>query len=304
MKKGKCDILSTMNSAKITQFISLSKPILLLGIVGQILLGAGISNYLGNSVDLWILIQGELWAILVALAAMYLDYYFRYDLIFLGSEEGLEKPERKTFLTAFITVTTFAGGLTLSLLLMGAVNWISGILMLVIFVGGIFYSVPPFQLVNSGLGEFAAAIGVGYLFPALGYGLQTGDSHRLVSIVSIPIILLVVVYAMATSLSTYASDLKRGRNTLLARVGWENGLVLHNSMLLLAYVIFAASMFMGAPRRIILPEFITLPLGILQIWQMRQIADGGKPNWKALSLTATALIGTTIYLLTFSFWVR
>ena len=47
-------------------------------------------------------------------------------------------------------------------------------------------------------------------------------------------------------------------------------------------------------QAIIVGAAITLPLGLTQFWQMRMIAAGGKPNWKALTLNAAGLVGSTL----------
>ena len=60
----------------------------------------------------------------------------------------------------------------------------------------------------------------------------------------------------------------------------------------------------GLPLMIALPAFLTFPLGLLQIWQLRRIADGAKPNWTALTLNALVIFAVTAYLLAYSFWTR
>jgi hypothetical protein len=60
----------------------------------------------------------------------------------------------------------------------------------------------------------------------------------------------------------------------------------------------------GLPYFIGLPALLTLPIGLLQIWQMRRIAAGTPPNWMALTLTAVVVFATPAYLLTIAFWMR
>jgi hypothetical protein len=47
-----------------------------------------------------------------------------------------------------------------------------------------------------------------------------------------------------------------------------------------------------------------LPLGALQVWQIRRIAGGAKPNWLGLTLNATAIFGGMAYLITLAFWTH
>jgi len=88
------------------------------------------------------------------------------------------------------------------------------------------------------------------------------------------------------------------------RVGWQSGMVLHNLLILTAFLLLALAAVFGLPWFIALPAFLPMPLGLLQIWQMRRIADGMKPNWTALTLNALALFAACAYMITFSYWMN
>jgi hypothetical protein len=47
-----------------------------------------------------------------------------------------------------------------------------------------------------------------------------------------------------------------------------------------------------------------LVVGTWQIWSMRRIAQGVKPNWRGLIWGGAALYGLVIYLYAYSFWIR
>ena len=81
-------------------------------------------------------------------------------------------------------------------------------------------------------------------------------------------------------------------------------MLMHNIFILFAFLILGLASFIGLPTKVAYPAFLAFPLGLLQIWQMRRIAIGLKPNWKALTLGAVALFGVMSYMLTFSFWMR
>jgi hypothetical protein len=57
------------------------------------------------------------------------------------------------------------------------------------------------------------------------------------------------------------------------------------------------------PLRLAWPAFLTLPVGIYQIWQVNRIAAGAPTRWRLLTFTALVLFGLTAYLLTFAFWI-
>jgi 1,4-dihydroxy-2-naphthoate octaprenyltransferase len=109
---------------------------------------------------------------------------------------------------------------------------------------------------------------------------------------------------LALEFPDYASDLKTAKLTLLVRMGWQNALRIHHALVATAYLLLAGSFAYGLPAAIALPAFLTLPLGILQIWYLSRIGDGIKPNWNALTLNALAMTAATAYLLTYAFWTR
>ena len=117
-------------------------------------------------------------------------------------------------------------------------------------------------------------------------------------------VLFSVVFMLAVSFPDYATDLKYGKRTFLVRAGWENVVSVHNTMVLLGFLVLAGLLYLNFPRAILYPAFLTIPLGLMEIWQMRQIAEGGKPNWKGLTWNAAALVGSVIYIFSYFFWTR
>jgi len=305
-----------MNKNPIRSFLKLTRPVLLLGGIGLSFLGAGIAKYLGRPINWDLFNAGLLWVILIQLAAHYLNEYFDEPVdrenanrtLFSGGSgslgKGEEKLNRRVALSAFVVAISLAVAIVLVMIWSGSLTGAGGLLMFLILIVALIYSIPPIQLSRSGYGEFVAAIVGGYLVPMLAYNLQTGEAHRLVAFSSLPVVLLLVVFFLAVSFPDYATDLKYGKRTFLIRAGWENTMTVHNTLVLLAFVVMAALWFFDFPLSILLPAYLTIPLGFLQFWQMRQIGAGGKPNWKALTLNAAVLVGLLIYLLSFSFWTR
>ena len=50
--------------------------------------------------------------------------------------------------------------------------------------------------------------------------------------------------------------------------------------------------------------FLTLPFALFQIFLLRSISLGAKPNWTLLHATSLAVFGLTTYFLTLTFWLR
>jgi hypothetical protein len=56
------------------------------------------------------------------------------------------------------------------------------------------------------------------------------------------------------------------------------------------------------PLQLLLPELVPLPLGLLLIWQIRQISRGAPTRWPLLVFLARALFIITAYLYAFTLW--
>jgi 1,4-dihydroxy-2-naphthoate octaprenyltransferase len=145
---------------------------------------------------------------------------------------------------------------------------------------------------------------VANLLPSFSFLLQTGELHRLIAMSTFPLTALHLAMILAFEFPDYFNDIKFEKTTLLVRVGWQRGMNLHNILILIAYLLLALAAIFGLPLPIVLPAMFVLPLGALQIWQMRRIAVGAKPNWIAVTITPLAMFAITAYLLTFSFWTR
>jgi 1,4-dihydroxy-2-naphthoate octaprenyltransferase len=145
---------------------------------------------------------------------------------------------------------------------------------------------------------------VASLVPAFAFILQTGELHRLVAMATIPLTFLHMAMMLCFEFPDYAADIKYNKLTLLVRLGWERGMALHNILILLTFLILGLAAVFGLPLAIVLPAYLPLPIGLLQIWQMRRIAAGVKPNWTTLTLTAVVLFASEVYLLAFAFWTR
>lgn len=295
-------------------FLRLSRPLFLLGAALLFALGAGIARYLGHELDWTVYLLGQTWVTALQLSTHYLNEYFDSPADnenpnrtpFNGGSGALGEGRlpRATALWAGAGCLLAAAYLTVLLMQSGGLVPAAGVFMVLIFLGAFFYSVPPVRLASSGYGEVTTSVVVAGLVPALGFLLQAGELHRLVAMTTSPLLTLHLAMMLVFEMPDYANDLRFRKQTLLVRAGWQTGMVLHNILLLSAYVLLGMGMLLGLPLAIALPAFLTLPLALLQVWQFRRIAEGGRPNWTALTLNALAVFGACAYLLTFAFWTR
>ncbi len=292
----------------------LSRPLFLLGAALLFALGAGIARYLGNDIDWGIYLYGQVWVTLVQLSTHYLNEYFDAEVDsenpnrtpFSGGSGaiGPQGLPRSTALTLAYGCLAGAASISALMLMQGIFSPTSLLFAVLIFTGALLYSAPPVRLVSSGYGELTTSFLVASLLPALSFSLQTGEVHRLLAMSTSPLLLIHIAMMLAFELPDYLTDLKHGKRTLLVRLGWETGMQLHNLLLLSAYILLGLALWLGLPFLIGLPALLTFPIGLLQIWQMRRIAVGHRPNWLALAVTAVVAFATPAYLLTIAFWMR
>jgi len=298
----------------ITRFIiRISRPLNLLGGILVYSLGVGIARYLGTPINWAIASLGQAWVTIFQLGFHYLSAYFLLPVkprdpsripIPTAGNEPHEGFRRDLILWAAFAAFAAIASLTLILIQNGVVNGAVLLVMGLIILSAFLYAVPPFQWVNAGYGELLLAITMANLFPALAYLLQQDELHRLVTMSTFPLTLLHLALQIAVQLPDFLQDFAKKRQTLLVRLGWERGMIYHNMLILGAFLLIGAALFFGLPTAIALPVFLVLPLGLFQIWYMNRIVAGAKPNWRALTLTASLVFGLTTYLLTFSFWIR
>jgi 1,4-dihydroxy-2-naphthoate polyprenyltransferase len=295
-------------------FIRLSRPLFLLGGILLYALGAGIGRYLGAQIDWGLYFLGQAWVTFMQLGTHYLNEYFNApaDLNnpnrtpFTGGSGaiGPGKLTRSTAFFAAIVCLTFVASTTVLLIRYASLTPAAVLVMVLIFLGAFFYSVPPVRLEASGYGELTTSILVANLVPAFALLIQTGELHRLLAMSTFPLTLLHLAMLLAFNLPDYATDLKYEKNNLLVRVGWETGMRMHNLLIIGAYLLLGLAIFLGLPAPIALPAFLSLPLGVLQVFQINRIAAGAKPNWGTVTLAALTTFAATAYLLAFSFWSR
>lgn len=287
-------------------FIRLTRPHFLLG--GALLFGLGtaIALYLGRPIDIGLYLIGQLLVTSIQLTTHYLNEYFdapadalnpNRTLMNGGSgmlgEAGL--PRSTALYAAMISLAITATGVSL-LLLQGDVPLLSWLLLGLGFFGSYFYNAPPVRLISSGYGELAASVVVAGIVPAFSFALQTGELHRLLLMTTAPLIALHFAMVLVFELPDFATDAKFEKRTLMVRVGWENGMRMHDGAILLAVLTFLLAFLTGLPSRVAMGGLIALPLALAQVWQLGRIRQGYPPRWQLLTISATGLFALTAYL--------
>jgi len=292
----------------------LSRPLFLLGGALVYGLGVGIARFLGAPIDWGYYFLGQAYVTSMQLGAQYLNEYFdapadeentnRTPFSGGSGAIGEGKLSRETAMWAALTALTILASLTVVLISVVDLSPLLITIIILAFMGSFFYSTPPVRLENTGYGELTTSILVANLVPIFAFVLQYGEMHRLLVMTTFSLTALHLAMMIVFEFPDYLNDLKHAKYNLLVRVGWQRGMIMHNVLILTAFLLLGLAATYGLPLAIALPAFIPLPLGLLQIWQMRRIAGGGKPNWSTMGFTAVVLFGSVAYLLAFTFWTR
>ncbi|MEW6718381.1 MAG: prenyltransferase [Chloroflexota bacterium] len=272
------------------------------------------AHYIGSRLDSRMMFLGLGWVVFIQLGSQFFSAYFDVpgDLYTLNRKlisEGFHALEPQDLRRA---IAFLAGSLSLTLAAsLSVVLWSEGslspavvIILLFVFMGTILSSFPPVRLVTTGYGELMNSVLFANLVPALAFLLQNEEMHRLVTLTTTPLFPLYLGMLLVYELTDYTNDLRQDKRTLMVRLGWRNGMRLHNGLVLAGFILLGVSLLAGLPVRIGGPVYFVLPLGLVQIWQMRRITEGSKPQWMMLTLNSVALLMTTVYLLAYGYWVR
>ena len=283
-----------------------SRPLqLLLGALTYTL-GAGISHYLGKTINLVGYGLALLAVVSLQAASAWLTEQFRLPLTPLAAGETISEREhyRVALLQSSYAAMTLSGAIVISLFVAGRLNVPSAVLFIVIILFLIAYALPPMRLAEMGYGELILAVYLGTLLPSLAFLLESGEFHRLLTFATFPLTLLALAYFLVNDFPTYATDQKLGRHSLLTRLTWQRAIPIHHLLLLAAFLLLAAAPSFGFPWALVWPVLVVIPFAAIQIIWLQRISLGGPTLWNFLTTLSLATFGLAAYLLAFTFWLR
>ena len=298
------------NNSQIWRAIRLARPGWLLSAALVFSLGAAIAHYLGADINWRVYWLGQAWVTLVQISKHFLNEYFEpvtrpaSRQADRGETPPSDRLPKLAVLAAAGVCLTVAASLTLGLLQASGFNSVVLIILMMGFLEAFFYSTPPYRWSSRGYGELSTAITSTILTGSLSLLLQTGNLHRLLAMTIFPLAALHFALLLVQEFPEYAGDLKYGKNRLVARMGWERALTLHNILILTAFGLLGAAILLGMPFALGGPAMLALPIGGVQIWLMINLANGAKPNWRVLLFSGWSLYVVCAYLLAFAFWTH
>jgi len=288
------------------KLLKLSRPLHLLLAALTYALGASIPAYLGQPLQSPIFWLGLALVLLAQLSMAWLVEIFRphNEPLVEGETPQQKETLRNNMLIILISSLTTYTILTYLLFTNFHLTITTFYFLIFSIVLTFANAIPPIHLANRGFGELTLAAHIAYVIPSVAFLLQTGENHRLLTILLFPLTALALAFFLILNFTTFTADQKYHRATLLRSLTWERAVPFHHNLIIFAYFIFAISPLFGFSFSVIWPAFLTLPFAILQILLLRHISLGGKPNWPLLTVTALAVFGLTTYFLTLTFWLR
>jgi len=283
------------------------KPIRLISLVMTYLLGAGLVQYVREMQGWSVFFEG-----LILLLLVTLSFEFLRLLPLIADPqtrpEGMQVNElRQTrWVIAVLAATFLTVATTLIVTWMQAnILWqgLAFLLLAVLITSVLYYLSDMIDALKS----FALLIEV-LLFvvfpPAVGYFLHSDDAHYLLTMVVVGLVPAYLALRLLTLLQRYGQDQKSGKVTIVTIMGWERAMFLHNALILLTYLLYALIALLGFPWFLLWPVFLTLPIGLLEIWLMERVRRGMKPLWLIMKIAAACVLFIPIYLIGFAFWIR
>jgi 1,4-dihydroxy-2-naphthoate octaprenyltransferase len=284
-------------------FIRLGRPLFLLGGVLFYWLGVAMALFVGSSLDLRVLLLGQIVVTASQLMTHYSNDYF--DLAadkanqtpsqWSGGSRVLAEdrlPPRVALVTAVVMgLVALATSLWLALVLQTGPLTLP-ILFLSIAIAWL-YSSPPLTLQSTGYGELAAAFLLAVLAPLVGFYLQSGRLDVTPFLAILPLFYFQFNMLLIVNYPDEEADALVGKRTLLVRWGGSRVARLYVLALLAAYVTLPFLILLDLPAEVALAVLVVSPLGVWLAWRMLHGAWANPEEWNSLQFWTIGLLMTS-----------
>ncbi|MDY6846533.1 MAG: hypothetical protein SVP52_05300 [Chloroflexota bacterium] len=283
------------------------KPFRLACLLATYALGGGLVQYVRHLGSWGVLIQGGLFLLFVLLSVEFLKVLGQLRDFKNWPEDATLNQIKRTRWVIALAVATF---LTVAMTIV--IDWLWGgslwggltvLIFVFLFSVGIYYlsdlkdSLRPFKI-------FIEVFLYVVFPPAIAFFTQSSEPHRFLTLVVIGLVPAYLAYPLLIQLKAYRHDLRYENLTFVTYVGWEKAMVIHNALILLTYLIFALIALLGFPWFLLWTVFLTLPIGLVEIWLMEGVRRGKKPLWGVMQFATACVLFIPMYLLGFAFWIR
>jgi len=186
--------------------------------------------------------------------------------------------ERGAFAVAW---SGFLTALLMGLYLLVNRGWPIAALGIIGFIGGYFYTAPPFQYKYRALGLPLVFVLMGPLMVLGAYYAVSGRFDAGLLVVALPVGLLVTAILHGNEWRDVAEDTRHGFTTLSAQVGRDAAHWIYVMLVLGAYVAVGLGVMVGALPRLALLTLFSLPL---MAWILRAAERGAEGHLRAIAM--------------------
>lgn len=288
------------------------RPVHLLTSILLYVLGTGFARYLGESLNFSIFFLGLIWLVFLQVGFYFLGDHFQAPFdIGLYNRMTIEKdePETKKYqpgdVLLFISFSFLSAAAVITILLglQGVIDLAVAILMFLFFIGFVLLVVPGFAFDQYGIGEIVTSVSLVLIPPAIAFILQFDSLHRYLVFGVFPLFPLHLAMIILFRLMSYRKDLWLKRNTILVRIGWKQGVFLHNLLIFSGFILFGIALTFGFSIRLAGLVFLTLPFAVYLVWYLTQLETGAPTRWLLITTLSLVVFFLPVYMLTFSSWI-
>ncbi len=269
------------------------------------LIGPAFLSYLGISYKRTDFILGFFILLLIQTISLLRKIYIKHVKAKNGSDNFIKNTSIEFHWLILAALAFFIALLGIVLIQMIHVNslkaltWILLSLVIIILIFNQNEILPPkllaYHPVVNGIMAFI-------IIPFFSLSIGLPALNPLFALLCMPLFFIYLACVLAVELENYAIDLKSQRLSIGLMLGWQTSIFLHDFYILIGFLFLAAVPLFGISWSIVYPQLFSLPIGILQIWLLKQISDGKKPRWLILHATTNFLIFFGLYMLLFALW--
>lgn len=283
------------------------KPFLLASLLIAYLVGAGLVQYVRGMQSWTGFVQGLFFILFIALSVESLaELQLLSDPRRWSENVTYDVVNQIRWALAILAATLLAAATSLLIgwMIGGLLNQgLLGLVIMAILAGVVYYftrilpKFTPYQV-------FSQALLFAVLPPAMGFFIQSNDIHWMLTLTVLPMIPGFIANQLLHQIKHFSEDQKGDVKSFVNAIGWERGMVFHNALILLEYVMFALVAVLGFPWFLVWQVFLTLPIGLLEIWLMERTRRGGRVLWRAMTAATLSIYFIPMYLMGLAFWIR
>ncbi|MEP7292607.1 MAG: prenyltransferase [Chloroflexota bacterium] len=285
---------------RLTAFITLGRPLFLVGGFVMHALGVAMALYSGATLNLAALLWGQIAISATQWMTHYSNDYFdlqadranRTPTHWSGGSRVLLKgeiPPRAALIMAeaFAAAAVIAGFVLAVFVGTAALTMpLIGLALLLAW----FYSAPPLRLHSRGLGELTTAVLVPGLAPLTGFYLQAGRLDVLPLLAILPLCCFQFCMLLAIEFPDAEGDRAAGKRTLVVRLGTQRAARLYCIVLIGAFAALPLLVLAGLPPFVALLVGLTALLALVQLWRVKRGDDQKPERWNSFAFLSIALL--------------